>query len=242
MDSAPYKERSPGTSCVVKAHNIAFSYGVGTLQRPVLRDVNLCLMPGEVVIMSGPSGSGKTTFLMLVGALRTVQKGSLSVLGMDLKGASPKLLASIRRKIGYVFQHHNLIPALTALQNVCLGLEHSSSVTEKERLERAADVLKSVGLGSFLEKRPDELSGGQKQRIAVARALVSSPKLILADEPTAALDKETGHACVTLLRDLAKKNQSGVLLVTHDSRILDVADRVLAFEDGVLLDSPSYFS
>ncbi len=210
---------------------------MGVLARPVLREVDLSVGPGEIVLVSGPSGSGKTTLLTLVGALRAVQTGSATVLGQQLAGASERQRVALRRRIGFIFQQHNLLGFLSARQNVAMALELDPETREGERLERAGDMLEAVGIGDRAEASPDNMSGGQRQRVAVARALAGRPGLILADEPTAALDKKSGGEVVRLLRDLAKRQGVPILLVTHDPRILDIADRIVAMEDGRIVSA-----
>ncbi|WP_037301385.1 ATP-binding cassette domain-containing protein [Rubritepida flocculans] len=216
----------------VELREVSFAYGSGELRRLVLREVDLRVAPGEIVILTGPSGSGKTTLLTLIGALRAMQLGSARVLGQELLGASEAARVRLRRRIGFIFQNHNLLGFLTARQNVAMALELDGALSERERLARAGAMLEAVGLAGHAEKRPAQLSGGQRQRVAIARALAGAPGLILADEPTAALDKQTGQEVVRLLRDLAKGNGVPILLVTHDPRILDLADRIVAMEDG----------
>jgi putative ABC transport system ATP-binding protein len=216
----------------VEISDLTYAYGEGALRREVLRDVDLRVAPGEIVLLTGPSGSGKTTLLTLTGALRAVQQGSCRVLGRELAGAREADRVALRRNIGFIFQNHNLLGFLSARQNVAMALELNGGTTDRERLERAGEMLASVGLAEHAEKRPGQLSGGQRQRVAVARALVGSPGLVLADEPTAALDKASGQEVVHLLRDLARSRGAAILLVTHDPRILDVADRIVAMEDG----------
>jgi putative ABC transport system ATP-binding protein len=216
----------------VEISDLTYAYGEGALRREVLRDVDLRVAPGEIVLLTGPSGSGKTTLLTLAGALRAVQQGSCRVLGRELAGAREADRVALRRNIGFIFQNHNLLGFLSARQNVAMALELDGGTTDRERLERAGEMLASVGLAEHAEKRPGQLSGGQRQRVAVARALVGSPGLVLADEPTAALDKASGQEVVHLLRDLARSRGAAILLVTHDPRILDVADRIVAMEDG----------
>jgi len=216
----------------VEVEGLTYAYGEGTLRREVLRDVDLRVAPGEIVILTGPSGSGKTTLLTLAGALRAVQEGSCRVLGHELAGAREAERVALRRSIGFIFQSHNLLGFLTARQNVAMALELDGGTGERERLDRAGEMLASVGLAEHADKLPSQLSGGQRQRVAVARALVASPGLVLADEPTAALDKASGQEVVHLLRDLARSRGAAILLVTHDPRILDVADRIVAMEDG----------
>ncbi|PPT06801.1 Methionine ABC transporter ATP-binding protein [Geitlerinema sp. FC II] len=209
-------------------------FGHGALHKQVLFDINLEIETGEIVIMTGPSGSGKTTLLTLIGALRSVQSGSLRVLGRELCGAKEKQLVAARRHNGYIFQAHNLHRSLTAAQNVQMGLELHSQIPRREMEERAARILERVGLSDRADYYPENLSGGQKQRVAIARALVSHPAIVLADEPTAALDSHSGREVVNLLHELAKEEGCTILLVTHDNRILDVADRIVSMEDGRL--------
>ena len=154
------------------------------------------------------------------------------MLGLELAGAGESVRVALRRRIGFIFQNHNLLGFLTARQNVAMALELDGATTERERLQRADAMLAAVGLAEHAGKGPGQLSGGQRQRVAVARALVASPGLILADEPTAALDKASGGEVVRQLRDLARSRGTAILLVTHDPRILDVADRIVAMEDG----------
>lgn len=220
----------------VAVRGLSYSYGTGEMARPVLRDVDLTLAPGEVVLLNGPSGSGKTTLLTLIGGLRAMQTGSCRVLDVELLGARESQRVALRRRIGFIFQSHNLLAFLTARENVAMALELLPGLTERERLARADKMLAAVGLGDRGGDKPDRLSGGQRQRVAVARALAADPGLILADEPTAALDRESGGAVVRLLRDLAKDRGVPILLVTHDPRILDVADRIVSMEDGRITD------
>jgi len=220
-------ETNPGV-----VRGLSYAFGTGDLARPVLRDIDLTLAPGEIVLLTGPSGSGKTTLLTLIGALRAMQTGRCAVLGQELAGANETARVALRRRIGFIFQGHNLLGFLTVRQNVAMALELQPGLTERDRLDRAARMLDSVGLGDRGDDRPAGLSGGQRQRVAVARALVGDPGLILADEPTAALDRQSGGDVVRLLRDLAKRRGVPILLVTHDPRILDVADRIVAMEDG----------
>ena len=201
---------------------------------PVLKNMNIAIQKGEIVIMTGPSGSGKTTFLTIVGALRQAIEGSVEVLGQQLINSSEQTKVSIRQQTGYIFQQHNLLKSLTAQQNVSMTLEMFNDMSEKERLDRATDMLKAVGLGDRLDHKPDKLSGGERQRVSIARALAGRPKIVLADEPTASLDKQSGQEAVTILKHLAKESGASILLVTHDYRILDIADRVVELEDGMI--------
>lgn len=224
-------ERQP----VVAIKNLNHYYGKGALKRQILHDINLEIYPGEIVIMTGPSGSGKTTLLSLIGGLRSVQEGSLSFLEEELYRADQKKLVSLRQKIGYIFQAHNLLGFLTARQNVQMAVEIKQSVSQYHAVNRSITMLEAVGLGNYINYYPENLSGGQKQRIAIARALVNDPPMVLADEPTAALDKQSGRDVVELMQRLAKEQGTSILLVTHDNRILDIADRIVEMEDGILL-------
>lgn len=219
----------------ISVQNLNHYFGQGQLRKQVLFEIDLEINVGEIVIMTGPSGSGKTTLLTLVGGLRSAQSGSLQVLDRELSGATDQQLAQVRRQNGYIFQAHNLHSSLTALQNVRMGLELHSSFSIAEMQTRSAEILEHVGLGDRANYSPDDLSGGQKQRVAIARALVSHPKLVLADEPTAALDSKSGRDVVTLMQGLAKEQGCTILLVTHDNRILDIADRIVNMEDGKLI-------
>jgi len=222
---------------VIVVHSLDHYFGNNQLRKQVLFDINLEINTGEIVIMTGPSGSGKTTLLTLIGGLRSAQSGSLKVLGKELCGASSHTLTQARRHHGYIFQAHNLHNSLSALQNVKMGLEVHEDLSLKEMVTRSTEMLELVGLGDRLHYYPDDLSGGQKQRVAIARALVSYPKIVLADEPTAALDSKSGRDVVDLMQKLAKEQGCTILLVTHDNRILDIADRTVYMEDGKLVTS-----
>ncbi len=220
----------------IRIEGLNYAYGEGELRRPVLREVGLRVGIGEVLLLTGPSGSGKTTLLTLIGALRAMQEGSCEVLGQELLGASEAMRVGLRQRIGFIFQNHNLLGALTARQNVAMSLEVTAQLPEQERLARAGDMLAAVGLAEHADRMPAKLSGGQRQRVAIARALAGQPGLVLADEPTAALDKVSGAEVAHLLRDLAKSRGVPILMVTHDPRILDIADRVVAMEDGRIVE------
>ena len=222
---------------VVAIKNLQHFYGKGSLKKQILFDINLNLKEGEVVILKGPSGSGKTTLLTLIGGLRSPQIGSLKVFDQELVGANKNKLVITRRNIGYIFQAHNLLNSLTAKQNVQLSLELHPKFSAKEIQQKSIEMLEAVGLADHIDYHPQNLSGGQKQRVAIARALASQPKMVLADEPTAALDSKSGHAVVDIMQQLAKKQGCTILIVTHDNRILDVADRILELEDGILVKS-----
>ncbi|MDX2232698.1 MAG: DevA family ABC transporter ATP-binding protein [Leptolyngbyaceae cyanobacterium bins.349] len=220
---------------VIAINKVNHYYGAGRLRKQILFEVSTSIQQGEIVIMMGPSGSGKTTLLTLIGALRSTQEGSMKVLGEELRNASNAQLVKLRRNIGYIFQAHNLLNSLTACQNVQMSLElHDDYLSARERRHRAEEMLDAVGLSSHVNYYPHDLSGGQKQRVAIARALASHPKIVLADEPTSALDKQSGRDVVEIMQRLAKQQGSAILLVTHDNRILDVADRIIHMEDGRL--------
>jgi putative ABC transport system ATP-binding protein len=224
----------------VLARGLSYTFGSGETERPVLRHVDLTVAAGEMVWLTGPSGSGKTTLLTLLGALRAVQSGECWVLGQDLVLAGEPARVALRRRIGFIFQQHNLLGFLSVRQNVAMSLELDPGSHERDRLARAEHMLRAVGLAGRCDDRPAQLSGGQRQRVAVARALAAKPGLILADEPTAALDRQAGAEAIRLLRDLAKSHGVPVLLVTHDPRILDLADRVVVIEDGRIASCPAH--
>ena len=219
---------------LIDVRNLDFSFGSGELTQPVLKNVSIAIHKGEIVLMTGPSGSGKTTFLTIIGGLRQAFNGSVEILDQQLINSSEQVKVKIRQQTGYIFQQHNLLKPLTALQNVCMTLEIHNGLTEHERLNQAAEMLRAVGLGDRLDYKPEQLSGGQRQRVSIARALVGQPKIVLADEPTASLDKQSGQEAVNILKQLAKISGTTILLVTHDYRILDIADRVVELEDGII--------
>jgi ABC exporter DevA family ATP-binding subunit len=222
---------------VISLQNLNHYFGKRLLRKQVLFDINLTVQPGEIVILTGPSGSGKTTLLSLIAGLRSVQQGSVRVLDRELHKASEKQLLRLRRNLGYIFQGHNLVPFLTACQNVQISLELHQPISKQEVRKRSKAILEEVGLKQRLDYYPEQLSEGQKQRVAIARALVTQPKIVLADEPTASLDKNSGRAVVEILQQLAKHQGCSILLVTHDNRILDIADRLVHIEDGCLSKS-----
>lgn len=221
-------------AAAVTIRNLSHWFGEESLRQQVLFNVDLEIESGEIVILTGPSGSGKTTLLTLCGALRTIQEGSVNVLGQELHGAGRKQMNATRERMGFIFQAHHLLGALTAQQNVALALGLDNGLSRRERSRRAAEMLDAVGLGHRLDYYPENLSGGQKQRVAIARALVRSPRIVLADEPTASLDRKSGREIIELLLRIARRNGCAILLVTHDVRILDIADRIVELEDGRL--------
>lgn len=219
---------------VISIRQLNHAFGKGALRKPVLNDIDLDIHAGEIVLLMGPSGSGKTTLLTLIGGLRSLQSGHLTVVDQALHNSSAAALRQVRSQIGFIFQAHNLLRCLTAWENVSMPLKLHHHLSAQERKQRSHAILGQVGMGARADYYPDSLSGGQKQRVAISRALVNHPKLILADEPTAALDGKSGKEVMTLLQYLAKRQGSTILIVTHDNRILDVADRIIAMEDGYL--------
>ena len=218
----------------VRVDELNHYFGHGALRKQILFDITTEIHAGEIVIVTGPSGSGKTTLLTLIGALRSGQEGSLRVLGEELNGARPSVLEAVRKKIGFIFQQHNLLASLTATQNVELGLGASGRYQRAQTRRVAREMLDAVGLGERMDYRAESLSGGQRQRVAIARALASEPRMVLADEPTASLDSKSGREVVDRMQALAREQGATILLVTHDNRILDIADRIIHLEDGRL--------
>lgn len=218
----------------ISARGLTYSYAAGTTGT-VLRSVDLDLAPGEIVLVTGASGAGKTTLLTLCGALRSVQQGELQVLGSDLRALNGEGQRALRSSIGFVFQSHHLIDALTAGQNVVMSLMDRFPLDEATA--RAEAALGSLGLGARIDALPSALSGGEKQRVAVARALVRKPSLLLADEPTASLDDVSAGIVKDTIAAAAKRDACAALLVTHDARLFDIADRVLRLEGGKLIET-----
>jgi len=207
-------------------------FGIGEARKQAIFDVNLTVARGSLTVLMGPSGSGKTTVLTLMGCLRDLQDGSINLLGHELMGAGNALNEALRRRLGFIFQAHNLHGSLTAMQNVQMGLQvHRLNDPEAER-QAARHALSLVGLADRMDYLPGNLSGGQKQRVAVARALVGNPDILFADEPTAALDKESGLNVVAMLKRLGEQRGTTTVMVTHDNRILELADRIVTLEDG----------
>jgi putative ABC transport system ATP-binding protein len=210
---------------------VNYYFGDGEFRNQVLFDNTINVLPGQMTIMTGPSGSGKTTLMTLIGALRVVQDGRLAVLGQEIGGLGAEALVTLRRQIGFIFQMHNLFESLSAIENVMMAT-HVLDVPAEEGRRRGVELLTRLGLGHRIDYKPKALSGGQRQRVAVARALINRPRLILADEPTAALDKDSVRVVVDLLKEMTQMEDSAVVMVTHDHRILDSADRVVNMVDG----------
>lgn len=219
---------------IVEAKDVTKSFGRGRVQVQALKAVSLSLEAGKFTLLMGPSGSGKTTLLSILGCMLTPDSGTVEVCGVSTGNADPEKLAQIRRKfIGFVFQSYHLFPTLTAAENVQLALDVRGQHGRKAR-DKSRELLAAMGLAERLKAFPRELSGGEQQRVAIARALVAGPALILADEPTAALDGGTGRAIMSILAGIAGEQGSAVLVVTHDPRLLSFADRIIHIEDGSL--------
>ncbi len=211
--------------------DVSYSFGEGESAKQVLFKNTLTLKRGEIVVLSGPSGSGKTTLLTLIGALRSIQEGSIQLHSKELANLKPKGQVEARRDIGFIFQAHNLFDALTARQNVKMAME-LHDIPVKTQYERIDAMLTELGLQDRIHYKPAKLSGGQRQRVAIGRALVNKPRLILADEPTAALDKDTGNQVLNLFRELALNHGTTIIIVSHDARVLSSADRIINMIDG----------
>jgi putative ABC transport system ATP-binding protein len=223
------------TEPVVEAVNVAKVLGSGAAQVAALKGVSLALKGGELTLLMGPSGSGKTTLLSILGCILTPTEGTVLIRGHATHSADPEGLALLRREhIGFVFQSFHLFPTLSAADNVRLALDVRGEPARSAKA-RSREALAKVGLSHKTSAFPRELSGGEQQRVAIARAIVGNPSIILADEPTAALDGENGQAIMTILAGIAKEQGRGVLIVTHDPRLLPFADRVVHIEDGLIV-------
>jgi putative ABC transport system ATP-binding protein len=217
---------------ILEARGIVKVLGQAPTEVKVLKGIDLELATGELTLLMGPSGSGKTTLLSILGCILSPTEGHLTLAGKTASGLSAEGLADLRRRhVGFVFQSYNLVPTLTAVENVMLALDLRDQ-RGPDAYDAAAQALKTVGLGHRINAAPSKLSGGEKQRVAIARALAGSPSIILADEPTAALDGTNGQAVMELLAEVAKDTNRAVLAVTHDHRTLKYADRIVRIEDG----------
>ena len=212
-----------------------FNDGSQTLQ--VLRGIDTQFASGQLSLLVGPSGCGKTTLISIIAGTLSATKGEVSVFGQSLTGMKRSQLVRFRREtVGFIFQQYNLLPTLTAAENASVALA-AAGVRKGLAIERASEMLNRLGLGDHLKKLPSQLSGGQQQRVAIARALVHEPRLVVCDEPTAALDAKTGHTVMELLREVAVAKNRACIVVTHDSRIFDLADRIVRMEDGKVSDA-----
>lgn len=224
---------------VFELHEISKIYGKGHTAVTAVDSADLHVKKGEVILIMGPSGSGKTTLLSIAGGLLRPTKGNVNLKEVDLAKLNEKTLPKIRlQKIGFIFQSFNLLSALSALENVKIVLK-LNGVKEKEAKKMASELLIELGLEERLNHLPKELSGGEKQRVAIARALINDPEVVLADEPTANLDSNSGHKVMELLRKITKEKEKAMIIVSHDTRIRDIADRVLWLEDGKLYQKVS---
>ncbi|NCJ07992.1 ATP-binding cassette domain-containing protein [Synechococcales cyanobacterium C] len=234
---------APNVQYAISAERVEMVFGSGDQAFKALKGIDLKILTGDIQLLMGPSGSGKTTLLSILGGILTPSGGSVSLLGQEITGLSRPKLAKFRlNHIGFIFQGFNLFPALTAAENVEAAL-NLKRVYGREARQEAWRLLEQVGLADKGDNLPQDLSGGQKQRVAIARSLAGKPRLLLADEPTAALDSQRGRIIIELLRKLAKEECCTVLMVTHDPRIIDLADRVVYVEDGMILpEAPSSFT
>jgi putative ABC transport system ATP-binding protein len=219
---------------IIEARNVSKVLGSGAGQVCAVKNINLTLTGGKLTVLMGPSGSGKTTLLSILGCMLTPTEGSVFICGHATAGADAERLARIRREhVGFVFQSFHLFPTLTAHENVRLALDVRGERRRRAKI-KSRDILERVGLAHKLAAFPRDLSGGEQQRVAIARAIVAEPSAILADEPTAALDAANGHAIMTILARTAREHSRAVLVVTHDTRLLEFADRIIYIEDGAL--------
>jgi putative ABC transport system ATP-binding protein len=217
---------------IMRVQNITRHFGSGSAKVVAVRDISLTIAPGEVVLIMGPSGSGKTTLLSMLGGLLKPSSGRIQIGPDEISAMNERRLPEVRlRRIGFIFQDFNLLSALSCLDNVAI-VAQLAGLSSKEARQRARQLLEQLGLGHRLNFLPEKLSGGEKQRVAIARALVNRPDIILADEPTANLDSHHGHETMRLLRRIAREENRSVIIVSHDQRIKDIADRVLWLEDG----------
>jgi putative ABC transport system ATP-binding protein len=233
--SGAFATKTETRTPVLIARDIVKDLGEGAGRVRALKGVSLDLYPGELTLLMGPSGSGKTTLLSILGCILTASSGDISLAGRPTVGMKPEALADLRRDhVGFIFQGYNLFPTLSAEENVRLALDVRGE-RGTDAVLKAQRALQRVGLGHRMRAKPGNLSGGEKQRVAVARAIASQPSLVLADEPTAALDSENGQAVMALLAEISRGAKHAVLAVTHDPRTIPYADRILRIEDGLIV-------
>lgn len=238
MQPAPVAGKLNGaampTSLAVSCHNLTKEFGSGAARVQALRGVDLDIPPGELTLLVGPSGCGKTTLISIIAGLLEPSHGQISVLGADLNRLSPREKVAFRgHNIGFVFQQYNLLPALTAAENVAVPLLIEGQ-PRKPAIARARVLLEQVGMADRADALPSQLSGGQQQRVAIARALIHEPRLLVCDEPTAALDAHLGHSVMAMIKDVAVKPDRAVIVVTHDSRVYEFGDRIVTMSDGAI--------
>lgn len=227
------------SALAIECRDVKKTYGSGATAYTALKGVEFLVAPGEFVMLSGPSGSGKTTLLSILGCVLTATSGKVKLFDQDISNAKESALPGLRLSyIGFVFQAHNLLASLTATENIAMLLE-LRGYSAKGAIDEAHKLLTDVGLSDKFESKPGDLSGGQRQRVAIARALAGSPPILLADEPTAALDAQNGLAVTETLRSLAKDHGHTVVVVTHDNRIFHLADRIVHIEDGLIVEKGS---
>lgn len=223
---------------LIRLENIHKTYHLGEVDVPVLRGISLAIGQGEMVALMGASGSGKTTLMNIVGCLDRPTSGKYWLDGRDMSNASPNERAGARNEmIGFVFQNFNLLPRTSAIENVTMPLEYSHRYTSAgEGRRRAKELLERLGLGNRIANEPSQLSGGQQQRVAIARALINQPSLLLADEPTGALDSRTGEETMKLLQQLNREHRLTIVIVTHDAHVAQFAERRIHIRDGMIVD------
>ena len=219
---------------LVEVKNISKTFGSGHTAVKAVDNVSFSVKDGEIALIMGPSGSGKTTLLTIIGTLLSPDSGSVFINGLEVTALSKRKLPDVRlKKIGFIFQSFNLLSSLNVLENVAIVLELMGTRSRKAK-QQAQKLLEELGLGNRLKYNVANLSGGEKQRVSIARALVTNPAVVLADEPTANLDSKSGHKVMELLRNIAKQEGKGVIIVTHDMRLKDIADKTFWIEDGKL--------